>query len=475
MERRAKIIATIGPASQDKDILEDLIQAGVNIVRLNFSHGSHKEHASIIKQVRKIGKRLEKPIGIMQDLQGPKIRIGELKNDRIHLKPGQLVILTTKPNGEKIPVDFPDLPKVVKKDSRILLDDGNLELIVSRIQGSNIEAIVELGGDLFSNKGINLPGTHIDLPILTKKDEGDLLFGLEQDVDAVAISFVQTAEDVIRVKNFISKKAPNQIDTPVIAKMERPEALDNLDEIIDVADGVMVARGDLGVEMAPEVVPIAQKRIIEAANRGGKIVITATQMLESMIHYPRPTRAEATDVANAIFDGTDAVMLSGETAVGKYPIKAVEMMDAIIHESEKNLKAWGHWRGTPHETIGDDATSITMAGRELAHDLNVSAIVVFTQTGRTARLMSKALPRVPIIGFTPEEGTYRRMSFYWGVFPRLIPFANSIEEMLSDVDQAMIESTPLKPGQQVVVITGFPVGARRLPNLALLYTVGQKQ
>lgn len=475
MERRAKIIATIGPASQDKDILEGLIQAGVNVVRLNFSHGSHKEHASIIKQVRKIGTRLEKPIGIMQDLQGPKIRIGELENDRIHLKPGQLVTLTTKPNGKKIPVDFPDLPKVVKKDSRILLDDGNLELIVNRIQGSNIEAVVELGGDLFSNKGINLPGTHIDLPSLTKKDEDDLLFGLEQDVDAVAISFVQTAEDVIRVKNFISKKAPNQTDTPVIAKMERPEALDNLDEIIDVADGVMVARGDLGVEMAPEVVPIAQKRIIEAANRGGKIVITATQMLESMIHNPRPTRAEATDVANAIFDGTDAVMLSGETAVGKYPIKAVKIMVAIIHESEENLKAWGHWRGTPHESIGDDATSITMAGRELAHDLNVAAIVVFTQTGRTARLMSKALPRVPIIGFTPEEGTYRRMSFYWGVFPRLIPFANSIEEMLRDVDQAMIESTPLKPGQQVVVITGFPVGVRRLPNLALLYTVGQKQ
>ncbi len=286
---------------------------------------------------------------------------------------------------------------------------------------------------------------------------------------------MQSADDVIRVKDFISKKAPNQTDTPVIAKMERPEALDNLDEIIDVADGVMVARGDLGVEMAPEVVPIAQKRIIEAANRDGKIVITATQMLESMIHNPRPTRAEATDVANAIFDCTDAVMLSGETAIGKYPIKAVEIMDAIIHESEENLKSWGHWRGTPHETIGDDATSITMAGRELAHDLNVAAIVVFTQTGRTARLMSKALPRVPIIGFTPEEGTYRRMSFYWGVFPRLIPFANSIEEMLRDVDQAMIESTPLKPGQQVVVITGFPVGARRLPNLALLYTVGQKQ
>jgi len=331
------------------------------------------------------------------------------------------------------------------------------------------------GGILKSNKGINLPGTCLDIPSFTPKDEEDLVFGLKHNVDAVAISFVQRASDITLVKEKIRKLAPEKTDTLIIAKMERPEALNNLDEIIDVADGVMVARGDLGVEMPPESVPIAQKRIIEAANKNGKIVITATQMLDSMIHNPRPTRAEATDVANAIFDGTDAVMLSGETAIGKFPKKSVEMMNSIIKESEENLKSWGRWQGTSYAAAGDDAAAITQAAKELAHDLYVAAIAVFTQTGRTARLMSKTLPRVPILGFTPNQRTFRRMTLYWGVFPLMVPFANTMEEMLAHVDAAMIESTPIKPGQQVVVISGFPVGERSLPNFALLYTVGQKQ
>lgn len=476
MQRRAKIVATIGPASQDEHVLTNLIQTGVNVARLNFSHGTHQDHAKSIQLLRDISHRVGTPVGIMQDLQGPKIRTGNLGKQGVHLETGQTVTLTTRTKfkGDQVPIDFPDLPNLVEPNSRILLDDGNLELTVDRVEGQEIHASVVLGGLLASHKGINLPGTHLTIPGFTEKDEEDLKFGLQQSVDAVAISFVRSAQDVARVRQAISRIAPDKISTPIIAKMERPEALDNLEEIIDIADGVMVARGDLGVEMPPELVPIIQKRIIQAANRNGKIVITATQMLDSMIVNPRPTRAEATDVANAIFDGTDAVMLSGETATGKYPIESVEMMNAIILESEANRKAWGHWHGTPSGSMGDDATSITRAARELAHDLNVAAIVVFTQTGRTARLMSKALPRVPILGFTPEERTYQRMSLYWGVFPYIIPMSNTIEEMLAHVDTAMIASTPIKPGQQVVVISGFPVGAMRLPNLALLYTVGQR-
>ncbi len=476
MNRRGKIIATIGPTSQVNNVLSELLLAGANVFRLNFSHGNHENHASLIKRIRTLEKSLGKPIGILQDLQGPKIRIGELTQGEIHLEPGQIINLTSEPisKADEIVVDFPELQKVISPKKKILIDDGKIELSVNRIKGNLIETTVVTGGILKSNKGINLPGTALDIPSFTSKDEEDLVFGLDHNVDAVAISFVQKASDITLVREKIKKLAPKKTDTLIIAKMERAEALNNLNEIIDVADGVMVARGDLGVEMPPESVPIAQKRIIEAANNSGKIVITATQMLDSMIHNPRPTRAEATDVANAIFDGTDGVMLSGETAIGKYPVKAVRMMDSIIKVSEDNLKSWGRWQGTSYVASGDDAASITQAAKELAHDLNVAAIAVFTQTGRTARLMSKALPRVPILGFTPDQRACRRMTLYWGVFPLMVPFANTMEEMLAYVDTAMIESTPIKPGEQVVVISSFPVGDKRLPNFALLYTVGQK-
>ncbi len=478
MERRAKIVATIGPASHDEQTLKSLILAGVNVARLNFSHGNYKDHEKVIKLLRKISQETGQPLGILQDLQGPKIRVGDLGAEGVPLINGESITLSTLPDtieDEEIPVTFSQLAIFVKIGGKILLDDGNLELQVTSIntEKTKVETIVVTGGFLKTKKGINLPGVDLTIPGFTKKDEDDLKFGLEQGVDAIAISFVRTAQDIARVRKAVSQYAPHKMGIPIIAKLERPEALDNLDEIIELADGVMVARGDLGVEMSPEVVPIVQKQIIDAANRKGKLVITATQMLESMIIHPRPTRAEATDVANAIFDGSDAVMLSGETASGKYPLESVKMMDAIIRESEKNQTDWGHWHGSGSDMSSDDAVSITRAARELAHDLNVSAIVVFTQTGRTARLMSKALPRVPIIGFTPEDVTYRKMTLYWGVFPYQIPFADTIEQMLAHVDAAMIESTPIKPGQQVVIISGFPLGAMRLPNFALLYTVGQ--
>jgi pyruvate kinase len=474
MERRAKIVATIGPASQEKEILEKLCAAGMNVARLNFSHGSHESYGEIINRLREVSAETQSPLCVLQDLQGPKIRIGSLPESGVVLIAGEDVTLETKKGSEEgIPVDFLELPQFVKTGSRILLDDGTLELEATAVHKNRVEAKVIAGGTLHSKKGINLPGTSIDIPGFTDKDERDLIGGLKLGVDMVAISFVRSADDIIRVRQAIQEHAPDQIDTPIIAKLERAEALENLAEIVEAADGVMVARGDLGVEMPPESVPIAQKQIIDAANQDGKLVITATQMLDSMIHNPRPTRAEASDVANAVFDGTDALMLSGETATGKYPLKSVTIMDSIINEAESHSKRWGHWKGSSISATREDAISITRAARELAHDLSVAAITVFTQSGRTARLMSKAFPRVPIFGFTPEQSTYNRMAMYWGVFPYLIDLSFTIEDMLASLEETMLAETSVKPGEQVVVISGFPIGELRPPNMAMLYTIGR--
>jgi pyruvate kinase len=434
--------------------------------------------------VRRVSENLAIPICLLQDLQGPKIRIGMLSSEPVKLEAGQHFTLTIESvtgNKNLASVDYQDLPASVSPGNRILLDDGNLELQVIKVQGDRVLTEVTLGGLLKSHKGVNLPGAKLSLYALTPKDMADLAFGLEKGIDAIALSFVRHASDIHKLRQVIAQFKPERKEIPVIAKLERPEALENLDEIIDAADGVMVARGDLGVELSPQAVPIAQKQIIAAANRHAKVVITATQMLETMITNRRPTRAEASDVANAIFDGTDAVMLSGETAVGKFPVESVEMMDLIISQAEAHLAEWGHWEGDLREeaagltTLGevthDDALSITSAARELAHDRNVAAIAVFTQTGRTALLMSKARPRIPILAFTPVKSTYNRLPMMWGVFPYLVPFADSLESMLESVEQTIISSTSLQVDQQVVFISGFPVGALCPPNLALLHTI----
>jgi len=477
MERRTKIVVTIGPASQDEATLEKLMAAGIDVARLNFSHGSYDEHKTAYQRLRKISRNAGRALTIMQDLQGPKIRTGDLNAPFINLVPGQAFTLTTKPiTGDEtcVSIDYPDLPDCLEPGRRILLDDGNLELVVTAVSKDQVETRVVLGGPLKRHKGVNLPGVHLDIPGFTSKDEEDLAFGLDLGVDAVAVSFVRSPQDIHKVRMAISRLAPKRARTPIIAKLERPEALENLEEIVSAADGVMVARGDLGVEMPPESVPIAQKRIIDAANRHARLVITATQMLDSMIHNPRPTRAEATDVANAIFDGTDAVMLSGETATGKYPVLAVKMMEAIACQAEENLPQWSHWKGdfTPSEGT-DDTYYMTKAARELAHDRNVAALAIFTQSGRTARLMSKTRPGVPILAFTPNPETYSRMSMYWGVIPYLVPPVNEIDEMIAVVEAAMMTHTKIQPGQQVVLICGYPVATVNPTNLALLHTVGK--
>lgn len=480
MNRYAKIVCTLGPSSNTKEMIESLIDAGMNVARLNFSHGTHETHGEKIDLIREIADEMGVPLTILQDLQGPKLRIGKLPEGSMVLTAGDLVTLSSSESfmpeeaDKYIPFEIPDLHKALKPGNHILLDDGHLEMEVKAVNGERIDAVVTLGGTLKSNKGVNLPGANLSMPIFTEKDREDLEFGLQKGIDMVAISFVRCAEDILTIREAIESftEQTKTSKTPIIAKLERPEALEDLEGIMDVTDGVMVARGDLGVEMSPAAVPIAQKEIIACANAHGKLVITATQMLDSMINNPRPTRAEATDVANAIFDGTDAVMLSGETAAGKFPLESVQMMSDIIIRSEKDLDKWGIFDYAASLAQQRDTLSITRAAKELAHDRNVVAIVVFTQSGRTARLMSKARPNVPIFAFTPELKTYHQMGLFWGVTPLLVPYADTLETMIKHVETAIATATDLKPGQKVILISGFPVGALRQPNLALLYTLG---
>ena len=482
MPRFAKIVCTLGPSSGTKPLIRKLINAGMDVARLNFSHGDHESHLAMINLIRECSRELGKPVAILQDLQGPKLRVGKLPADGVELSANSIVRLfqigdrSEQFEGSQIalPLDVPNLTRAVKPGNRILLDDGKLELQVTKVDDSYVETRVILGGVLKSHKGVNLPGADLGIPRFTEKDRLDLAFGLSNAVDYVAISFVDSAEDIRGVKQIISEINPVRAKTPIIAKLERPLAIKKLHEIVHVAEGVMVARGDLGVETSPALVPIVQKEIIQMANRHAKLVITATQMLESMIDNPRPTRAEASDVANAVFDGTDAVMLSAETASGKYPVESVKMMVSIIQEAEKHKLEWSHASGFPEAALQDDALAISNAAKTLAHDRDVSTIAVFTQSGKTALLMSKTRPRVPIIAFTPEGGTLTAMSLYWGVHPVHVPFADSLEEMVRGVDNYLIKRKQLKIGEQVVLISGFPVGAMRLPNLALLHSVGEE-
>jgi len=474
--RRAKIVATIGPASDSEQALESLIKAGMNVARLNFSHGTHEQHILRVSTIRAVSKKLGIPVGILQDLQGPKIRVGKLPAP-LQLSSGEEICLYAtqddppKTGNQLLPVDFRELFESVQAGDKLLLDDGRLALEVISAEGRVVHAKVMVGGALSSHKGINLPGVKLRIAGFTEKDKADLALGISQGVDAVAISFVRSADDVKTVRAAIEEFSKDKRAPLLIAKLEKPEAMNELEAILDVVDGVMVARGDLGVELPPERVPSLQKMIIHAANARAKLVITATQMLESMIQNPLPTRAEASDVANAIFDGTDAVMLSAETASGDYPSEAVAMMSRIVLEAESHFREWGS-RQDGRAGLGEsDAASMARAANALAKDPEVHAVAVFTMQGRSAWLMSKARPSKRILAFTPEPETFNQLAFLWGVQPHFAKYANTMDDMLSDVDAALLKSG-IQPGQQVVLICGYPVGARRPPNMALLHTVG---
>ncbi len=427
--RRAKIVCTIGPASNSEEMIRELMLAGMDVARLNFSHGEHREHAEVISRLRKVAAELDRSICILQDLQGPKIRTGRLKDHiPLVLQTGQVITITSGDvlgTTDQIATTYRDLANDVKPGEHILLSDGRIELVVTEIVKGNVVCRVMNGGLLGEHQGINLPGTNVSIPSLTEKDEADLDFGLQQNVDAVAISFVRTAQDVMRARRAIAARGR---EVPLIAKLEKPQAVDNLDAILEITQGVMVARGDLGVEVAPEKVPLIQKQIIRRALDFRRPVITATQMLESMIENPRPTRVEASDVANAIFDGTDAVMLSGETAVGKYPRAAVEMMSRIVVEAETDRSQ----RLLPQHQAGERlsiAETICEAMAHAARDLDLHAVAVFSESGMSARMLSKYRPEPCIYAFTPSAAVCNRMNLLWGVTPVRCPAGLSVQRM----------------------------------------------
>ena len=468
--RRAKIICTIGPSCNSEDGLRGLLSFGMDVARLNFSHGSHQDHAACIDTLRRIAAAEGRTVCILQDLQGPKIRTGALTGHvPVILKSGARVTITAREvegTAEIIATTFKGLPAEMKSGSRILLSDGRIELRVVAVQGLDIECEVINGGTLAEHQGINLPGAALSIPALTEKDRCDLEFGLQQGVDAVALSFVRSANDVREVKEIIST---HRLDIPVIAKLEKPQALDQLEEILEASDGVMVARGDLGVEMPPEKVPVIQKYVIRRAAEWRKPVIIATQMLESMIENPRPTRAEASDVANAIFDGTDAVMLSAETASGKYPREAVCMMAKIVVEAESNMAEFTQPRRRSHRRLSISET-ICESIAHAAEDLDMAAIAVFTETGNTARMLSKHRPRSRIFAFSHHAAVCSRMNLLWGVQPVKRDFSLNVEDMVATAEQELLRSGHVKAKDVLGVVAGTQMSSGST-NFMRLYVV----
>jgi pyruvate kinase len=435
--------------------MRDLLRLGMDVARLNFSHGTHEDHAQHIQRLRRAAEREGRSLCILQDLQGPKIRTGLLeRHEPIELTTGSVVTITPQDvpgTATRISTTFPDLARELTAGARILLNDGLIELRVRGIRGDDVLCDVLNGGALGEHKGINLPGVALSIPALTKKDRKDLEFGLKHGVDAVAFSFVRTAADINLGKQII---AAHGSDIPVIAKLEKPQAIDHLEEILEAADGVMVARGDLGVEMAPEKVPVIQKHIIRRAAAWRKPVITATQMLESMVENPRPTRAEASDVANAIFDGSDSVMLSAETASGQYPRESVSIMARIVVEAECNMADFVQFRRRREHRGLSVAETICESIAHSAEDLPMGAIADFTETGNTARMISKYRPKVPIYAFAHAEPIGRRMNLYWGVHPVHCRQAHSAEQMVTMAEQDLVRRSLLKPGDVLGVVAG---------------------
>jgi pyruvate kinase len=451
-------------------MIDELLHAGMDVARLNFSHGTPEEKARLINFVRRASARYSKPVAILADLQGPKIRTGALEQGKpVHLHFGQRFVISTKKligTDQGVSTTFLALPESVRKGDRILLNDGEISLRVVSTRGREVVSQVENGGELGENKGINLPGVKLKIPSLTPKDRRDLAFSLQMGANYVAQSFVRTAADVRAAKAAIARDGK---DTPIIAKLEKPEALDNLEEILAVADGVMVARGDLGVEMNLEKVPVAQKRIISAARDALVPVITATQMLDSMQKNPRPTRAEASDVANAIFDGSDALMLSGETAAGSYPLESVVMMDRIIREAEASVTS------LPRPARSNDlliSEAIAEAICYAAEELNLKAIAVFTESGSSAGLVSKYRPRAPIVAFSPMQEARRRLSLLWGVLPRTIKRVHDIDQLAKVAEARLTEEHLVKRGDIVGIIAGTPLGTTGSTNLMRLIRIG---
>ena len=468
--RRAKIVCTLGPATSTYNMIEKLVHAGMDVARLNFSHGTHEDRARMVAAVRRASAHYEKPIGILADLQGPKIRTGKLVGGKpVRLRFGQRFTITTRNilgTEEGVSTTFRALPEAVHKGDRVLLNDGEVALRVISVHGQDVITQVENGGDIGEHKGINLPGVKLKIPSMTPKDRKDLVSAMAIGADYLAISFVRTAADVRAAKQAIARTGK---DTPVISKLEKPEAIDNLDEILAISDGVMVARGDLGVEMSPEKVPVVQKQIILKARNALIPVITATQMLDSMQKNPRPTRAEASDVANAIFDGSDALMLSGESAAGLYPLESVMMMDRIIREAEASVTQLPRPARSGNLQINE---VIAEAICHAAEELHLKVVAVFTEKGSSAGLVSKYRPRAPIVAFSPVQQTRRRLSLYWGVLPRSMGSVHDIDKLAATAEKRLLEENLVKRGDIIGVVAGTPIGTTGSTNLMRLLRIG---
>ncbi|MDQ0191800.1 pyruvate kinase [Paenibacillus wynnii] len=464
--RKSKIVCTIGPASESLENTKKLILAGMNVARLNFSHGDFEEHGARITTIRQACKELNKTVAILLDTKGPEIRTGKLAVEPIELVQDEYLTLTTEEilgDQNRISITYSDLPKDVQVGSTILIDDGLIGLTVVDVQGTEIKTRIVNGGTIKSKKGVNVPGVHISLPGITEKDTNDILFGIEQDIDFIAASFVRKASDVLEIRALLEKH--NAAHIQIISKIENQQGVDNLDEILAVSDGLMVARGDLGVEIPAEDVPLAQKLMIQKCNIAGKPVITATQMLDSMQRNPRPTRAEASDVANAIFDGTDAIMLSGETAAGKYPVESVLTMSRIAEKAESALN---HREIFMKQQIAQETTvteAISQSVAISALDLNAKAIISSTVTGHTARVVSKYRPKSAIIAVTTQERTMRQLALVWGVTPVHGLEASSTDELLETAVKGGIDSGLVTGGDLVVITAGIPLGRSGSTNL----------
>ncbi|WP_455715472.1 pyruvate kinase [Anaerosporobacter sp.] len=470
--RKTKIICTMGPSTEKDGVIDALVKEGMNVARFNFSHGDHNEHGNRMRIVRESREKYNKPVGMLLDTKGPEIRLEDFKNDKVHLQTGQIFRLyydsmLGDENGASI--TYPELYQDVEIGSRILFDDGLIETKVVAIEGKDIICEVENEGDVSSHKGVNIPEVHLTMPFLSEKDKGDIIFGISQEVDFIAASFVRSAEDVLQIRELLENNNGSKIN--IIAKIENQEGVDNIDEIIQVSDGIMIARGDMGVEIPLEDVPVIQKMIIQKVYGSGKQVITATQMLDSMIKNPRPTRAETTDVANAIYDGTSAIMLSGETAAGHYPVEALKTMVRIALKTEADIDYRKRFFSKNRKANPDITDAISHATCTTALDLNAKAIVTVTKSGRSARMISRYRPSCSIIGCTTEERVSRQLNLSWGVEPILLKEKKEVFELFDHAITTAKEKGHIEEGDVIVITSGVPIGISGTTNMIKVETV----
>lgn len=472
--RKTKIICTLGPSTMEDDILRQLMLEGMNAARLNFSHGDHEQHAKTLNRIRKMRDELGLPVATILDTKGPEIRVRKFENDKIVLEQGQKFTLTTREitgNQDIASITYLDLPKDIHAGMKILIDDGLIELNVLETGETDIVCEVENGGTVSNNKGVNVPNSNLSMPFISSKDYDDILFGIEQNVDFIAASFVRTPEDVLAIKEILKKRDCSTIK--LIAKIENMQGVENIDEIIEVSDGVMVARGDMGVEIPLEDVPVLQKKIIKKCISAGKVVITATQMLDSMMKNPRPTRAEATDVANAIYDGTSAIMLSGETAAGSYPVESLQTMVKIAERAEEDINYRSRFAQSREFIKPDVTTAISHATCTTSMDLDAAAIITVTASGRTAHMISKYKPDCPIIGCTSNASVWRQLNLAWGVVPLIIPEYQNTRDLFNSAVAAANKEGYVKDGEIVVLTAGVPIGITGTTNILKVHIAGE--